>query len=211
MASIGRVKIEWSGFQGGPGLTVLHFGSPDLATFGQAEANDAVAKADALIQALKPYTPYQSAMKTMPDVEALDVATGALQSVYNTTPAAATVSTGTLGTKFTAASGAVITWKTNTVKNRRRMRGRSFLVPLSINIVEQNGTLDPTFTAALNTAATALRATGSVTRLQVYARPVKDFTIPGTDVSYTFNGGKAGEVIGHVIPDKVAVLRSRRD
>lgn len=211
MASIGRVKIVWNGFQGGPGLTVLHFGTADLSTFGQAEAQDAVTKCDAFIQAIKSYIPYQSTLQTMPDVEALEVGTGSLQSIYSTTPAAATLSTGSLGTKFTAASGAVVTWKTNTIKNRRRMRGRTFLVPMSINIVEQNGTLDPTFITALNTAANNLRVSGPTTRLYVYARPKKDFTIPGTDVSYTFSGGKAGEVIGHSIPDKAAVLRSRRD
>lgn len=211
MASIGRVKIEWSGFQGGPGLTVLHFGTADLATFGQTEANDAVAKADAFIQALKAHIPYQATLRTLADVEALEVGTGALQSIYSTTPAATATSTQSLGQKYTAASGAVITWKTNHVKNRRRMRGRTFLVPLGISVVENNGTLDPAFITGMNTAATALRNTGAVTRLYVYARPKKDIDLPEPLPDYTFSGGEAGEVIGHAIPDKAAVLRSRRD
>lgn len=211
MASIGRVKIEWSGFQGGPGLTVLHFGSPDLASFGQTEANDAVAKADAFIQALKPHIPYQATLRTLPDVEALEIGTGSLQSIYNTTPAATATSTQSLGQKYTAASGAVITWKTNHVRKRRRMRGRTFLVPLGISVVENNGTLEPSFVTSMNTAAAALRNTGATTRLYVYARPHKDFTVPGIDVDYTFAGGECGEVIGHAIPDMAAVLRSRRN
>lgn len=210
MASIGRVKIEWSGFQGGPGLTVLHFGSPDLASFGQAEAVDAVAKADAFIQALKPHIPYGATLRTLPDVEAMEVGSGSLQSIYSTTPAAAATSTQSLGQQFTAAQGAVITWKTNTIRNRRRMRGRTFLVPMGISITENNGTLSPSFTTSMNTAAAALRNTGATTRLYVYARPHKDINLPDPLPDYTFSGGQAGEVIGHSIPDTVAVLRSRR-
>lgn len=203
--------MRWSGFQGGPGLTVFHFGVPDLSTFGVEESNNAVSKVDAFRQSLVAQLPYGVSLTTDPDVEALDVATGSLQAIYSTSPAAASVSTQGQSQPWTAAQGAVITWKTNTIKNRRRMRGRSFLVPMAISITEMNGTLAPGFATGLNASAAALRAPTGSTRLFVYARPVKDFTIPGTDVSYTFAGGKAGEVIGHSVPDTVAVLRSRRD
>jgi len=203
--------MRWSGFQGGPGLTVFHFGVPDLATFGVEESNNAVSKVDAFRAALKDHIPYGVNLTTDPDVEALEVGTGALQAIYSTSPAAATYSTQGQSQAWTAAQGAVITWKTNTVKNRRRMRGRSFLVPMGISITEMNGTLNAGFTTALNAAAAALRSPTGSTRLYVYARPVKDIDLPGPLPDYTFSGGKAGEVIGHSIPDSVAVLRSRRD
>lgn len=198
---LGRVKIRWSGFQGAPGLTVLHFGAFPHDTFDSTMAANAVSKTDAFIQALKPHIAYGATLETVADVETIDITSGELNGIVTTTPAAAATSTQSLGQKFTAASGAVINWKTNEIRNGRRMRGRSFLVPLGISVVENNGTLDPSFVTSMNTAAAALRSTTGAAALMVYGRP----SAPGA------NDGTVGGVIGHSIPDMAAVLRSRRD
>lgn len=198
---VGRVKIQWSGFQGAPGLTVLHFGAFPHDTWTQAQADAAVVKTDAFIQFLKAHIAYGASLVTQADTEAIDVTTGELIAIVTTTPAAAATSTQSLGQKFTAASGAVVNWKTNEIRNGRRMRGRSFLVPLGISVVENNGTLDPGFMTSLNTAATALRAVSGSSNLMVYGRP----SAPGA------TDGTVGGVIAHSVPDMAAVLRSRRD
>lgn len=198
---LGRVKLRWSGFQGGPGYTVLHFGAFPHDTFDSAMATYAATKTDAFIQAVKPYIPYQATLETMADVEVIDITSGDLVGIETATVAAPAVSTQSLGQLYMAAAGAVINWKSNEIRNGRRMRGRSFLVPLGINITEQNGTLTSGFLTAMNSAAAALRATGGTSQLYIYGRP----SAPGA------TDGTVGGVIGHSIPDFTAVLRSRRD
>lgn len=208
---IGRVKMRWSGFTGGPGLSVFHFGAFPHDTFDQAMATTAVGKVDAFIQALKPHIPYQSSLETLPEVEVLDISTGELQGILNVTPATAAGSTQSLGQLYTAAQGAVINWKTNDIRNGRRMRGRTFLVPLGVaTVIEQNGTLGSGFIASMNTAAAALRSTDGGSNLMVYGRPTP-LTGIDTDGPQNNADGVVGGVISHSIPDKPAVLRSRRD
>lgn len=202
--------MRWSGFPGGPGLSVFHFGGFPYEEFSQANANAAVAKVDAFIQVLKAHIPYQSSLETLGDVEQIDVTSGELLGILTATPAAAAVSTQSLGQKYTAASGAVINWKTNEIRRGRRMRGRTFLVPLGISVVENNGSLDPTFITGMSTAAANLRATTTGASLLVYGRPTPLAGID-TDGPQNANDGVAGVAIAHSIPDMAAVLRSRRD
>jgi hypothetical protein len=134
------------------------------------------------------------------DVEQVESTTGELQTVYTATPANAASGTG--GTAhYAAAVGAVITWRTGGIRNNRRVRGRTFLVPLYNTVFAADGSLASTTITTLGTAAAALSSSSGSPDLGVWARP----TAPGA------SDGEWHVVTSHSIPDMGAVLRSRRD
>jgi len=94
-----------------------------------------------------------------------------------------------------------VNWRTNQIRNGRRVRGRSFLVPLAGSAFEGNGTLSASTLTSLKSAADTLRTAAGTTQLGVYARPT---TKDATD-------GLWAQVTANTVPDMGAVLRSRRD
>jgi hypothetical protein len=200
MAQMAKVTINWTGFPGGPGFTNLFF--RDFSGSGaidQAIVDDAVSKTDTWLAAWKASLPNSVTTGVDPTVEAIEETTGELQSFYTGTPAAASVGTG--GTSYSSPSGAVVSWYTSTVRNGRRMRGRSFMVPLSTTAYETDGTLTTSKLATWTTASTALIGVGTAADLGVWGRPT---TQGGTD-------GQWALVTATKIPDMAAILTSRRN
>jgi hypothetical protein len=159
----------------------------------------AVLRVDNWIGGFQSRLPTTVTCQTDSTVEVIDDTTGELQEFVNATVAAARVGTGT--GNYSAAAGAVCNWYTNTVRNGRRIRGRSFLVPLAGSALGPDGSLDNTNLTGLRTnTATFVTQTGAA-RLVVWGRP----TAPGA------SDGVSAEVVSFTIPDKTAVLTSRRD
>lgn len=195
-----RAKIRWTIPGAGTAFSVLHFGTEDASTPTQADADEAVARVQAYATAIKAYLPNQVTLQVLNELEEIVVTTGNMLGVYTT--ASQTAQTGTAGATvgWAAPAGAVITWNTAGVKNSRRVRGRTFIVPLANSAYETDGTIGPTALTGLNTAATNLRTSGTETTLAVYCRP----TGPG------LSDGQQHEVLSHRIPDMCAMLTSRR-
>lgn len=211
MAFIGRVKLRWSGFIGGPGYSIFHF-----RDFGGTEpdASDmqiAVDRVDAFAEAIKGLIPYQTALTVESECEVLEDTDGSLVNVLAVTPAATHNSTVSLGPVFAGPVGAVLNWKTDAVRNNRRVRGRTFLVPLSSGAYEINGTLAAATITTIQTAATALRDTSSLADLCVWARPTPILDVDGNPTGEYNPDGMTGLVTSSNVPDMAAVLRSRRD
>lgn len=101
-----------------------------------------------------------------------------------------------------AGVGACITWTTGGIvpgkKGPRRLRGRTFLVPLSTSTYESNGTLTSGALTGLQALADALKASGP---LGIWHRPS----------SLTAADGNSYGVQSARVRDKVAYLSSRRD
>jgi hypothetical protein len=201
MASLLRVKIRWSGYQGGPGYSILHFRDFTSNVGSEGQVAGAVAKTDAFINAVRFAVPPAVTLQTVSDVEELEDTTGELTNVYQATVAAATAGQASSAVGFAAAVGAVVNWRTGGVRNGRRVRGKTFLVPLSSASFENNGTLATATMNGLNTAATALINPVGDGDFGVYARP----SAPGA------TDGQWFVATAHNIPDMGAVLRSRRD
>lgn len=194
-----KVTINWSGLPGGPGYTNLYF--TDISggsNIDQTIVDSAVSKTDAWLAAFRTSIPNSITTGVSATVEAVDEASGALQAFYTGTPAAAAVGTG--GTAYSAPSGAVISWYTSTVRNSRRIRGRTFMVPLSTTAYEADGSLTAAKIAGWNTATTTLIATGASAELGVWSRP----SGPGA------TDGDWALVTSFRIPDMAAILTSRR-
>lgn len=182
-----RVRVHWTGFTGGPGVNTLFYNdapadpAPDLFTFFNA------------IKGLLP----TSVSITIDNVgDLIDESTGALVGTWSGT-SALTV-TGTLSSLYAGASGAVVDLRTSTVVGRRRLQGRMFLVPLTTDCYQSDGTLASSQLGTLRTAASAWQGSTSGADLVVWHRPT-----PG-------HAGSKATVTSVFVPDLAAVLRSRR-
>jgi hypothetical protein len=109
---------------------------------------------------------------------------------------AASVS-GTGITSYAAGTGCYVRWQTAGIANGRRVKGRTFLVPLLGAQYQTDGTIIDASLTTINSAATALANSG---KMRIWHRP----TNRGT------NNGAAFSVTAAIGPDRVTSLRSRR-
>lgn len=201
MASIIRVKARWQGFQGAPGYTIFHMRDFAAAEPTVAEADAAITRVKAFFTGIAPYLPAVVQVQVENDIEVIEETTGDLVNILSAASTSAVTGGAASGSPYAAPVGAVVTWRTTVVRNNRRIRGRSFLVPLSSTAFENNGTLVSTALTVINNAATALINPAGAPDLGVWARP----TVPGA------NDGLWAAVSSFSVPDMGSVLRSRRD
>lgn len=199
MAQMAKVTINWTGLPGGPGYTNLYFQDISGPTnVDQTLVDSAVSKTDAWIAAFRPALPTSIFTAVSATVEAVDENTGELQSFWTGTPAAAAAGSG--GTSYSAPSGAVVSWYTSTVRNSRRIRGRTFIVPLATSAYDTDGSILNARITTWNAATATLIATGASAELGVWSRP------SGPSAS----DGDWALVTSFRIPDAAAILTSRR-
>lgn len=204
MAPILRIKSRWSGFNGAPGYTVMHFrdfgtgegGSGDV-TETQAEA--AITRTGTFWQGLQLVLPQNVQVTVEPEVDVIEAASGDLVDSY--TIGVPLTYTGTLAGPYSAASGAVINWRTAGVRNSRRVRGRTFLVPISASCYTDDGDLTFEARGRIQTQADGLVDPTGVADLGVYARPTSE----------TADDGEWFAARAATVPSMAAILRSRRD
>jgi hypothetical protein len=199
MAHLARVTINWTGFVGAPGFTNLYFSPAAGPDITQSVVDAAVAKTYTWMNQFTSSMPTAVNVAVDPSVEVIEYTDGKLAAFMTGTPAAPQVG-GDAGT-FSSASGVVTSWYTGGIRNGRRIRGRSFMVPMGPTAYQNDGTLATTKLTAWRTAANNLIANVDAARLAVWSRP----SGPGA------TDGIAYDVISAQVNDKVAVLRSRRD
>lgn len=189
-----KVTAKWSNFQGAPGYSTFYFaGGGGLITDSQ-QVTTRVVDAFAAIQNV---LPLGVGVEVQDEVELVDSDTGMLTGYETVDGGDRMIGTGT-GT-WSAASGAVVNWGTNDVRFGRRIRGRTFIVPIAGASYDSGGTL----------------ASGAITKLQAFGD-----ALTGVDFDSEFGvwsrprsgtGGVFASVTSYRIPDMAAVLRSRRD
>jgi hypothetical protein len=199
MAHLARVTINWTGFVGAPGFTNLYFSPAAGPDVDQAVVNAAVAKAYTWMNSFTSSMPTAVTVAVDPSVEVIDDSNGSLTAFMTGTPAAPQVG-GDSGT-FSAATGVCTSWYTGGIRNGRRVRGRSFMVPMGPTAYQNDGTLATTKLTAWRASANTLIANTDAARLAIWSRP----TGPGA------TDGISYDVISANVNDKVAVLTSRRD
>lgn len=186
---LNRMLVGWSG-PGVVGLAVnvLHFA-------GDVGAPDSGAVLDAY-ESLGTALP-SGVVITVPNTgDVIEDTTGELVDVWSST-GGGTFTGSTAGARA-AGVGACISWLTGGIVDGRRLRGRTFLVPLTSGAWDSDGTFQASALVTLQTMANNLQASGP---LAVWHRPT---TTGGTD-------GNSYGVISNRVSDKTAVLRSRRD
>lgn len=189
-----RVVVEWSGdCIEGRAVNVLHF---------DATEQDAppVAAIRAAYQGMSAQLPSGVTVRVPGEGETIEDTTGNLTGVWqDATPAAVT---GGVVPQAAAGVGACVTWATGGIvdglKGPRRLRGRTFLVPLANACFDNDGTLTTVARADIEAFALDMLQAGG---LGIWHRPT---TPGGTDgTSYAALAGK--------VTDKPAFLSSRRD
>lgn len=201
MPELLQVRTVHTGYTGAPGYTNMYF-------FGDPMSPASVTTACTAVKAF-----WVAVASTFPsiwscaidgDLSVLDEATGDL---IRTVAGSSTSATSGGGVSTHAGGvGACCTWTTSAVHGSRRLKGRTFMVPLCITAYEADGSLAPTYRTILSDAANTLRA---VANFGVWGRPRDadpDAVPPVTALTGEWSGATASSV-----RDKVAILRSRRD
>lgn len=191
MPDLHRVELNWSGVNVvGLAKTILHF---DGSTVPPPDMT-AIRAAFATLQSALPV----STVVTFPgDGVTINDADGTLSGTWSFGSTPAPVSGSSTDTSA-AGVGACVTWSTGAIVGTRRLRGRTFIVPLSTFAYDQNGTITPAQLTALGNFRAAMLALSP--DLMIWHRPT---TPGGTD-------GSSAAVNGSSVRDRVAYLGSRR-
>lgn len=194
MTTLNRVVLEWAGPSiKGRAVTVLHYSAAE----GDAPPMAGIRTA---FELLKPSLPAGVTVQYPASGDKITDTTGDLAGVW--TAAAQTTTTMAGGATSAAGVGACVGWSTGGIvsgtKGPRRLRGRTFIVPLPSDAYESNGTLNNATLAVLNSWATSMMASGP---LAIWHRP---------STSSASDGNSYG-VGSFRVNDKVAFLSSRRD
>lgn len=192
--AIFRITAEWTGFPGAPGYSTFHFQGSSPGSGAEGERSRVRAFFAAFSQDLAGGT----TITVLPTIQVYDEATGMMTGLIDDTTTLTPVAAPTTG-NYAGPSGGMVQWNTGTVVNGRLLRGRTFLVPLGTTAYDNTGTLATATIGRINTGASELSGAGFASGFGVWSRPQSGGT------------GAFAEVNGHRVPDKVVVLRSRRD
>src|SRR6266545_755528 len=187
MATIQRRRVRWTGFSGAPGISTSY--AIEGAALSVAWRNFYLAIAAQL--------PSTVTVTIDSSGDELSETTGQITGTWNDVPVAPV--TGGGGNVYDAPAGFLVEWLTEDIGAHRRVIGKTFLVPgVSTGV---GGTFSAGQLAAITNAANAFVAAASPPDSMVgWSRP----TGAG-------NNGVRHIVTGARVPNKVVVLRSRRD
>lgn len=186
MSTIDRITAVWSGVPGLPGYTNLYF-------------TDALGMTDevlAFFNTIRTKIPSNVTVTVASNGDTYTAETGELVGSWSEAGGGAV--TGEGNTEHSGPTGAVVNLQTTSINRGHKVRGRFFLVPLSWDSYDGNGSIADAYLSTLRDAATALLADTN-DRLVVWSRPRSG------------SGGMAAVVTSTSVPDLAAVLRSRRD
>jgi hypothetical protein len=202
------IRTSWTGTSGGLGLTQFAIDTADASfgPLGTGDAQDAVNAARTFWDAIKANMPNEVSFVVSPVVDYYLTSDASLSgSVSAPTPPVAVLGTGTAS--YSMAAGLKLNWNTTTIRNGRRVRGSTFLVPTTSSAFNQTGTADTTVRTAINTAAAAYLNALSATGLKgvVWSRPLDEDDPNGP------RDGATADITGVEVSEKTAILRGRRD
>ena len=187
MATLHRLRVPWTGSAVvGPGLSTFYFSG---TMTGKPAA--VVAFFTAVAGAIAPGVTW-----TIPSSgDDLDDSTGQLLGAWSASGGGTVVSSGT--GVFAAGVGARVVWETGNVHLGRRVKGSTFLVPLSAAQYQADGTIVNATSANLQAAGAAL-VTATTPDFRIWSRPnaLGQFAV--------------SSVTAATSPDQVSTLRSRR-
>lgn len=196
MVALNKFVVEWSGIAGGPGTSTFYFGD-DLSVPGSAVRNMFVGWAGHVPAGLTWKFP-SVGMK-------IDAETGQPIGNWAGPGMADVVGTGVSG--YAGPCGAVVHWLTGQFQNGRQVRGKTFLVPLTMDRYDAQGTLASTVVTGIQGAVGTFLV--NAPNFRVWSRP-----FAGDAAATPPKAARVGSsyvVTGGQTADKAVVLRSRRD
>lgn len=182
-----RVSVAWQNWPGAPGVTQMFLLNPP------SQGNvDAIRT---FFNALVTLLPSGLTIQVPSSGDVISESDGTITGAWSvgSTPA---VVTGTAVASYAGNAGAVVHWLTAGVVVGRRVRGRTFLVPL-VSAYDTSGSLSSGALSTISTAAAAY-VTGQGGVAVVWSRPA-----PG-------RSGSLHSITSSRVPDLAVSLRSRR-
>lgn len=201
MTNLARIRVTWQNFAGAPGVSTFYSTNTTTPNLGALTT---------FFGALTSYLPNGLTVQVQNTGDIIDDATGTLTGSWGAATQA--VKTGTATGGYTGSTGMIVHWRTAGIHNGRRLRGTTFIVPLSASWLTGNGVVPPTVVSAVKTQADAL-VTAASTELSVWGRPRKARAAgpggkpPAVDAA----PGSSSLIVGADVPQLAAVLRTRRD
>ena len=196
--TIAQISATWTGITGGTGYTFLYVRSTAASP----------TQLQTFFEAIKTYFPAVLNIQVPNTGRLIDESNGKMTGVWGAGATATTTGTGSSG--YSGQTGAQVKWDTNGFVNGRHVRGRTFLVPLSLNNWGTDGLLYAATCNAINAAATTMISnyTGN---LVVWARPLFEKDANGDPTDVIKRAGSIHTVSTATTPRKPATLRGRRD
>lgn len=198
MASIQRLRVGWSGFPGGPGVSTFYFNS----------ASAAQGSVQTMLVAVSGLIPLDVTMRQESTGDIIDDATGDLTGAWVGADQAAVNGLG--GGSYAAPVGFAATWTTGTFLDGKRLRGRTFFVPGSSAVYQADGSIDNGQLATLRGIFTAFVLAEDL-NMVVWHRPRFGPRPVGGGARPITRAGGSGVVTASTVKDRAVVLRSRRD
>ena len=198
MSDLARVRVAWQNWPGAPGVSTF---------WGDSTINQtAIDALRTFFNAIAGNLPSGLTIQVPSSGDLISAQTGLISGTWSvgTTPAQVAA---TGAGAYAGNAGAVVHWLTNAVvtstspktgkTTARRLRGRTFLVPLISSAYDTNGSLGVGVLNTVQTAANALLAAAPGV-YNVWHRPK-----PG-------QGENFSEIVSARVPDLAVSLRSRR-
>lgn len=186
MTVIDRNVTTWTGWPGGPGISVFY------ATQGGGVAD----KLQIFFAAVKSLIVGGVVITVAQSGDSIDDTTG--QIVGTWTQSNAGPVTCTAAGAFAPQTGARVRWNTSGIENGRRVRGATFLVPVTSSSLSNTGALLGSSVTTIQAAASALIVSGAGHQV-IWHRPSKK------------GPGASFPITSATCLTEVANLRSRRD
>lgn len=188
-----RVTSEWTGFLGAPGYTNFYFDA-----FAEQDRQAVVDSVRAFWEGVSNWLPATVRIRVLGEVAIVNHLTGEVDAFQQLT--SPTQVSGIGQGAYSSATGAAVTWLTDGVRAGRKVRGRTFIVPMAgAGAFDSDGSLGAAALTGINSAANTLLTNRA---LIVWCRPTAGAGV-GDGAKY--------EVTAQRVVDKPAVLRSRRD
>lgn len=188
MADIVRVRVEWNGLTGLPGISTFYVGTTD------ADISELVT----FFTAIRGVFPTGLTWTIPSTGDVLTAETGVLTGTHIFTGSGSVTGNGG-NLAYAAGVGLRVRWLTGAVVDGRRVVGTTFLTHLLSSNYDTSGTIDDTDRGVIQTAASAFVASGSP--WGVWHRP----TTPGG------SDGSFHDLSAASVPDKVSWLRTRKN
>ncbi len=203
MADLDRHRVTWTGFIGSPGLSTFYCNAGYALN----------APLHYFLNSIAGVFPNDVNLQVEPAGDTIDSATGALIGTWADT--AQSLITGTSGVDYSAVSGGLVQWGTNTFLSGRRLRGHTFLVPLGGSQYDASGQVINASVVNISAAAQAFVA-ATLGEFELWQRPrlaESAYTDRRGVVhpAITARGGGYGPVMTGKCRAVVTELRSRRD
>ena len=189
-----QYRVGWNTGGTNPGVSVFHARIGGGNTAGGA-SQDFADRTRTFFDAVKGFVAGAIVWDFPGEVLELDTASGDLEGVHEVTKPTNVTASGT--GNWAAPAGARIEWRTTAIVSGRRLRGRTFLVPLVVSAYDAAGSLTTPAITALTAAANAYKDANVFVRCNpcVYSR----------------THGIQADISSVLLPDEVSILRSRRE